>query len=186
MTDRIAGAWGACSQCGARRRTSVPGTLCGPCNRRARNAVYVRNYAVRTKTRALVDRGVVLPPDTDPAMLREAEVEFTIAKSRAEQPMGHVMAPTEPDDGPGTFISWCYRCRGFLVGDPCETPPFYGRVYDTECPGKPPVRPSKRRDPMDEAAAYTSRAHEPLPLKLGGPPEVWGWEDTGASFSGQP
>jgi len=154
--------------------------MCGTCTARLNNAGYVRKYAAQRKDKLRADRAVVLGmSEEDMALANEAEIEFEIATWRANA-MEHTMGPTLADDGPGTFIAVCERCHGFLVGDPCEAPPFYGRAYDTECPGAPPVRPAKRRDPMQEAASSTSLAHEPVSTELSGLPYMlgkpWTWE----------
>ena len=81
--------------------------------------------------------------------------------------MGHDMQAIEDDTEPGTTLSACAACDGWLVGDPFEADdlnrptPFYGRAYHTECPGAPPVPPAMRRNIMDEAAPSTSLGREP-------------------------
>lgn len=179
MSDRIPNAWGACSHCGKRKRNSTTHDLCGSCNRKVNNARYVREYAARAQAKRVSDvLGVVLTLE-DLDLIHESMTEFYIACRRADA-LGHEMLPMARDDGPGTYITSCAKCEGFLVVDPCEAPPFYGRAYDTVCPGTPPVRPTKRRDPMDEAASSTSLAHEPVESDLSGLPYMlgkpWAWE----------
>jgi hypothetical protein len=91
--------------------------------------------------------------------------EYFIAHQAANL-RGHDLTYPEQDDGPGTFISRCRKCEGFLVGDPLEEDeyrkptPFYGRAYDTFCTGAPPQRPALRRSEFDMAAPSTSVGDE--------------------------
>ena len=178
MTKPAPGTWATCASCGARKWAATPG-WCAACNRRAKNAAYVRAYQQRYQPVRTQDKAVQLSELMDADAIYDAEVDYGIERDRAII-KGHDLGPTEPDDGPGTFISRCRKCEGFLVGDPCETPPFYGRAYDAECSGAPPVRPAIRRDPMDEAASTTSLANEPvgvrgdMNLMAGG--KSWAWD----------
>ena len=178
MTKPAPGTWAKCA-CGARKRANTPGG-CYACNRRANNAAVVRAYQMRDAPKRVDDKEVMLSLPIDLDAIYDAEVDYDIEHDRAII-KGHDLGPTLPDDGPGTCISVCRKCHGFLVGDPCETPPFYGRAYDTECSGAPPVRPARRRDPMMEAASTTSLANEPVGVKgnmdlMAGGRKSWAWD----------
>lgn len=172
---------GTCPRCGRnRKRLGAPPPVCKDCARTLRRMV-------RNQTGTVDPYRPWFEEEEQQRRDHAGRELFDIECQRALD-MGHDMGLVERDSEPGTYIARCFACHGWLVMDPAEyddigmtTPtPFYGRVYQTTCPGAPPVRLAPRRRIEDMAAANATVALEPLGVSAGGlathHKKVWAWE----------
>jgi len=73
---------------------------------------------------------------------------------------GHAMFRLEPDVDVGSYIAQCKRCLGWLGSDIAYGLEPYGKVYQAQCPGPPPVPPAERRSEHLRAAAQATGGGE--------------------------